>query len=179
MPTYRSEFKEIDGSPGWYAGASIDAAGYGRLPVFRYDNGVDPSAKHNNAYAWQARFWDAGSSSEIGPFHVIAEGLAGDMRVNPDRDGPFKTDFHTIYFLGGWTRGAWGAALQLEPFGTIGFNAKHGHAVTAALHRQARDWVRLTAEVVATGSTSRARAAAPLDGHTTDVEPELVLQRSF
>src|SRR5579859_2765045 len=178
-PNYTPEFKEIDGSPGWYAGLSWQDPTIGRVQVYRYDNEADPRAERNDVYAWRTRFWEAGYTRGFGPFYVIAEGIKGDTQISPDGDGPFTTDFQTVYLLGGWTREAWRAALRLEQFSTDGFAAEHGRSLTATLNYQPEDWLRLTAEVSIVDSTSRARAAAGLGPRAIETEPQLGLQLSF
>jgi len=178
-PRYASEFKEIDDTPGWYAGLSWQNAALGRVQLYRYDNEADPSAERGEAYAWHTRFWEAGYTRGFGPFYLIVEGLAGDTRVSPDGAGPFASDFHSAYLLGGWTRGVWRAALRLEQFGTSGFAAEHGRSATAALNYQPRDWLRLSAEVAVVDATSRARTAAGLSARAIETEPQLGMQVSF
>ena len=178
-PSYTPEFKEIDGSPGWYAGLSWQNPAIGRVQLYRYDNEADPGAEHQEVYAWRTRFWEAGYTRGLGPFYFIAEGIKGDTQVSPDGAGPFTTDFQTVYLLGGWTQGAWRAALRLEQFSTTGFAAEHGRSMTATLNYQPEDWLRLTAEVTAVDSTSRARAAAGLSPRAIETEPQLGLQLSF
>jgi len=178
-PQYTPEFKELDDAPGWYAGLAWQNPALGRLQVYRYDNQVDPTAERQEVYAWHTRFWEAAYTKGWGPFYLIAEGIAGDTRVNPDGDGAYVTDFHSAYLLGGWTRDVWRVALRLEQFGTSGYAAEHGRSLTATLNWQPKDWLRLSAEVVAVDATSRARAEAGLSAQATDVEPQLGIRLSF
>jgi hypothetical protein len=178
-PQYTPEFKEIDDTPGWYAGLSWQNATLGHLQLYRYDNEADLGAERHDVYIWRTRFWQAGYTQGFGPFYLIVEGITGDTRVSPDGRGPFETDFHTAYVLGGWTRDAWRAALRLEQFGTSGFAAEHGRSMTATLNYQPRDWLRLSAEVVVVDATSRARAAAGLSARAVETEPQLGVRVSF
>ncbi len=149
------------------------------MQVYRYDNETAPGAERHEVYAWRTRFWEAAYTRGWGPFYVIAEGMTGDTQVSPDGAGPFTTDFHSAYLLGGWTRDAWRAALRVEQFGTRGFAGEHGRALTAALNWQPDDWLRLTAEIVTVDATSRARAAAGLPAHAIDTRPQLGVTLSF
>ncbi|MDB5360363.1 MAG: hypothetical protein JWO51_1660 [Rhodospirillales bacterium] len=178
-PQYTPEFKEIDDTPGWYAGLTWQNAALGHLQLYRYDNQADPRADRHGVYAWRTRFWDAGYSQGFGPFYVILEGITGDTRISPEGNGPFVTDFHSAYLLGGWTRNEWRSAVRLEQFGIRGFAAEHGRSVTATLNYQPRDWLRLSAEVVVVDATSRARATAGLPARAIETEPQLGLQLSF
>ena len=55
-PPLREEpFKEIDHNPGWYAGASWDDASRWHVELERYDNQADPSAHHEDYFAWRTR----------------------------------------------------------------------------------------------------------------------------
>jgi hypothetical protein len=178
-PHYTPEFKEIDDMPGWYAGLTWQNATLGHLQFYRYDNEADLGAERDEIYTWRTRFWQAGYTRGFGPFYLIIEGITGDTRISPDGAGPFVTDFHSAYLLGGWTRDVWRAAVRVEQFGTSGFTAEHGRSMTTTLNFQPRDWLRLSAEVAVVDSTSRARAAAGLSARAVETEPQLGVRVSF
>ena len=49
-PLREQPFKEIDGTPGWYAGASLRQDDLGRIAVLYYDNIADPGASSGNDF---------------------------------------------------------------------------------------------------------------------------------
>ncbi len=75
-------FDEIDGRPGWYAGATWQMPGWGKISVIRYDNQGDPYAKDRRATpagtrvsgAWAAR-------TDIGGVMLIAQAMRGQTIV--------------------------------------------------------------------------------------------------
>lgn len=177
-PYYTPEFNEIDNKPGWYAGLSWDRPGIGHVQLYRYDNAASP-AERNNVYSWRTRFWDLGYTRGFGPFYVIAEGMTGDTSISPDGFGPFVTDFHAAYLLGGWTHDAWRLVLRVEQFGTSGQFSERGRAVTAALTWMPEDWLRLTAEIVTVDSVRSERALTGQSPHAIETEPQLGVRLSF
>jgi hypothetical protein len=178
-PYYTSEFDEIDDKPGWYAGGAWDDPTIGHIQLYRYDNSGSPTAERDNVYGWRTRFWEAGLTRGAGPFYVIVEGVVGNTIVNPDTDGAFKTSFHAVYALGGWTDGDWRAVIRLEQFGTHGGFSERGRGVTAALNWSPEDWLRLIGELVTVDSVRSERVLAGLPAHALEIEPQLGVRLSF
>jgi len=178
-PFYTPEFDEIDNAPGWYAGASWDHPGFGKIELWRYDNETDAAAERNDVYGWRTEFWTLGFSRSFGPFRLLAQGMIGSTAVNPDETGPFVTDFHAVYALVGWTEDPWRAAVRVEQFGTGGFFSEHGTAFTASLNYLPADWLRLTAEVVVVDSWRTQREFAGLSARDVETEPQIGLRLSF
>ncbi len=59
-------FAQYDSHIGWYAGAVWKAADNWRVEGFRYDNEANPSAHHDDYFAWRTKFWDVGLSRQMG-----------------------------------------------------------------------------------------------------------------
>ena len=74
-------FNEIDGHPGWYAGAAWQMDGIGKINVVRYDNEGDPYDKTSRDTAWDTRFWSAGARTQLFSVSLIAQALRGDTVV--------------------------------------------------------------------------------------------------
>ncbi len=74
-------FDEIDGSPGWYAGAIFRVPGVGKLSVIRYGNQADPYAKTARDTPWGTRFWSAGGRTDIGSVKLIVQAMRGQTVV--------------------------------------------------------------------------------------------------
>ena len=53
-------FKELDGRPGWYAGASLRQDEFGRLAALYYDNRADPASHAGSDFGWRTKFTSLG-----------------------------------------------------------------------------------------------------------------------
>jgi len=155
-PDHTPIFEELDNNAGWYTGVSWDDDGGWHLEAERYDNEADPSAHHDDYFAWRTHFWNAGFSWRDGEFSVISQALTGDTTIEPFSGFDSTTVFQSAYLLGGWERGEWRLALRGDWFRTKTHNnfgpspllSENGSAVTAAVSWLPKDWVRLTGEVL-------------------------------
>ncbi|HEY1631251.1 MAG TPA: hypothetical protein VGF56_08040 [Rhizomicrobium sp.] len=143
-------FKQFDGRIGWYAGVSWDDNSRWHIELIRYDNDANPRAHEDDYFAWHTRFWDSGASARFGDFAVLAQGLSGSTTI--DDAAPLTTRFDSAYLLLGWERGAWRLGLRGDVFHTHTPGAvdesENGHAVTASVAWEPKDWFRLTGEVL-------------------------------
>lgn len=183
---YADEFRQITGTPGWYAGISWQRPDLGRVALLRYDNMADPAAHDGGVFAWHTRFWSLGVSSRIGAIIVLAQAMIGSTTIAPAPTFASTTDFWAGYVLAGYVRGAWRYAVRLEDFATgensTGGgprNSEHGAAVTADVTWTVRSWLRLTAEVLAVDYNRPQRQEAGLPPHAVETQAQLAVRLSF
>ena len=170
-------FDEIDGRVGWYAGATWQMPGFGKLSVLRYDNEGDPYAKSLRDPAWDTRFWSAGYRTDIGPVMLLAQALRGDTVIA----GPTfvaHTKFQSAYLLASYDWENWRVSAREDLFATRRANATNntwsedGDAFTAAVSYAPRDWLRLTGEVIAMNSRRGEYVPAGLGLNRSDTQFE-------
>ncbi len=161
-PIYSLPFQEIDSRPGWYAGATWRATGYGRLALLYYDNEADPTAT-NGEFAWHTRFWSVGAETRVDAIVVLAQLMVGTTSFAPGGRNS-STDFEATYLLIGWERGAWRLAARFDQFRTTGYApggsvdfGERGVAGTVALTWRPTDWLRITGEVLTISSRREQR----------------------
>jgi hypothetical protein len=170
-------FDEIDGRPGWYAGATWQMPGIIKLSVIRYDNEGDPNAKTARDTAWDTRFWSVGARSGWRGVTLIAQAMRGDTVVA----GPgfiSHTKFQSAFALASYDIGDWRLSAREEAFATRKVAATNanlnedGDAFTGAVSYAPRDWLRLTGEVIALHSRrgEYVTAGLPYDRHDTQVQ---------
>jgi hypothetical protein len=147
-------FDEIDGSPGWYAGATFQMPDIGKISVIRYDNQADPYAKSGRDTSWGTRFWSLGGRTDIGGVMLIAQGMRGQTTVA----GPTfyaETKFQSAFLLASYDLDDWRFSLREDLFATRRARATNtiwsedGDAFTAAVSWSRVEWLRVTGEVIA------------------------------
>ena len=77
---------EIDGRPGFYAGADLKHAQIGRFKLIYYDNNADPEAFNRSAgqYAWRTRFGAVGYRGEVvAGLTLVTQLMYGDTVMGP------------------------------------------------------------------------------------------------
>jgi hypothetical protein len=150
-------FDEIDGRPGWYAGAGWQMDGIGKITVVRYDNQGDPAAKTLRDTAWDTRFWSLGGRTQAFGVTLIAQALRGDTVVA----GPgfvSHTKFQSAFALASYDWDDWRFSAREDFFATRRANAatntwsEDGDAFTASAAYAPRDWLRLTGEIIVLNS---------------------------
>jgi hypothetical protein len=170
IPLRTPMFTEIDNAPGWYAGASWDETGIGRVQLLRYDNQADPTAIRNKQVAWDTDFWSLGAQTQIDAFTFIAQGITGSTYIKPSPSFESDTYFKAAYLLAGWSMSdEWRLATRFDIFSTeeeqnggIGPLSEHGDAITLAANYLPNDWLRLSAEFLRIDSTRGQRAVIGL-----------------
>jgi hypothetical protein len=150
-------FLEIDHRVGWYLGGSWSKAGIGKLAVFRYDNNGNPSAVQAEYSAWRTRFWSIGWESHFDALSILAQGLSGDTTIEPFAGFDATTHFKSAYLLAAYDLDAVRLAARAEAFQTRALSGpalldEDGHAFTVAASWIAKDWLRLSAELIALDS---------------------------
>jgi hypothetical protein len=147
-------FDEIDGTPGWYAGAAWQMPGLGKITVTRYDNQADPAAVSTRDTAWRTRFWNFGARTAIGPVTLIAQQMSGSTEI-VSRGNANLTKFESGFLLASTDVGDWRFSLREDLFQTRRAHAANntwnedGDAFTASASWSPEDWLRLTGEVIA------------------------------
>jgi hypothetical protein len=174
-------FKEFDSRAGWYAGVSWDDASRWHVELERYDNEADPSAHHEDYFAWRTRFWNAGLSFKYDELTVLSQALTGDTEIAPAPGFTSTTDFDSAYLLLGWERDDWRVALRGDwfrtkthtTFGSLPALSENGDALTGAVSWLPRDWLRLTGEVLWIDSRRDERAIGGLAPRQSDTQLQL------
>ena len=147
-------FDEIDGRPGWYAGATLQVPEVGKISVIRYDNQGDPYARTARDTGWNTRFWSVGGRSDIGQVMLIAQAMRGQTIVA----GPTfysDTKFQSAFLLASYDLDDWRFSAREDLFATRRAGARNavwdedGDAFTAAVSWSRFAWLRVTAEVIA------------------------------
>jgi hypothetical protein len=173
-------FEEIDGRPGWYAGATWSDSDQWKLQAFRYDNDADASAHEDGTYAWHTDFWDAGAEKTLGQFTLLAQGLAGTTIITPAPGFSSVTDFDSAYGLVGWGQDDWRLAARADVFATHNAGnslfSENGHALTFAASWLPRDWLRITGEVLYIDSTRDEREVEGLAPNQGETQVQLSLR---
>jgi hypothetical protein len=174
-------FAEFDNRAGWYAGLSWDDAHAWHVEVERYDNEADPSAHHEDYFAWRTRFWSGGASWKYDQFTVLSQALTGNTTIAPFAGFSSTTDFDSAYLLAGWEQDEWRVALRGDwfhtrtntTFGGQPALSEDGDAVTAAVSWLPKDWVRLTGEVLWVDSKRDERAIVGVNPQQSGVQAQL------
>ncbi len=150
-------FDEIDGRPGWYAGATWQMPGWGKVSVIRYDNQGDPYARTSRDAGWNTRFWSVGARTDIGGVMLIAQAMRGQTIVA----GPSfysDTKFQSAFLLASYDLDDWRFSAREDLFATRRAGARNtlrsedGDAFTASISWSRFAWLRLTGEVIALNS---------------------------
>jgi hypothetical protein len=150
-------FDEMDGRPGWYAGATWQMPGWGKISVIRYDNQGDPYARTARDTGWNTRFWSVGARTDIGGVMLIAQAMRGQTIVA----GPTfysDTKFQSAFLLASYDWNDWRFSAREDLFATRRAGARNsiwsedGDAFTASISWSRFAWLRLTGEVIALNS---------------------------
>jgi hypothetical protein len=178
-------FQELDHRLGWIGELTWRAPVSGRVTLLRYDNDANASVHGGGAegvFAWHTYFWSLAGRTELGPVTLIAQGMDGATEIAPPGFHG-ETQFAAGFLLAGWESGRWRTALRLDAFSTSteppSDDSEHGNAVTAALSLRARDWARLTAEVLRIDSTREARTAGGVPAALVEWQAQLGVRLMF
>jgi hypothetical protein len=183
VPTYESEFLEMDDRAGFYGGLSWRENGLGRLTLLHYDNNADPAARRFGQVAWRTEFTSLGLESYLQEFALIGQAMAGETEIDPSPAGHATTHFQSAYVLVGRHFGDWSAAARLDVFATQvrpGLNqeaSERGHALTVAATWAPVRWFQLTGEVLRIDSRRAQRSQIYLSPRS--VETQLLLNARF
>jgi hypothetical protein len=171
-------FDEIDGTPGWYAGATWQMPGIGKITVTRYDNQADPAAVSTRDTAWHTRFWNFGGRTAIGPVTLIAQQMSGSTEI-VSRGNANLTKFESGFLLASYDLGDWRFSAREDLFQTRRVRAANdtwsedGDAFTVAASWSPQGWLRLTGEVIALHSRRGEYVPAGLGAARDDTQTQV------
>lgn len=156
VPPIREEaFKEIDGRPGWYLGASLRQDDLGRITALYYDNRADPAKSIGTDFGWLTKFTSLAAELDIADVVLLSQGMFGETTIEPFRNRLFKTNFQSAYLLVGHYFDDFRVAARIDVFATQQHNSvggpapgEHGHALTLAGTWTPRPRLRFTAELL-------------------------------
>ena len=154
-PLYTSVYGEIDNQPGWYLDLRYEPQDWGGFEIMRYDNDADASRSRNGLFAWHTDFWNFGLRKQIDALTLLAQAMTGKTTVEPPG---FRsdTDFKSAYLLAGWQMENWWFAARADVFqtrtgtsaGAVSPLSEDGSAGTVSVSWQAKEWLRLTGELL-------------------------------
>ncbi len=184
IPLRTLMFTEIDDNWGWYAGASWDETGVGKVQMLYYNNEADPTDIRTQV-SWLTDFWSAGLQTQIDDFTFMVQGMTGETYIEPSPFFESETYYDAAYFLAGWAMNdEWRLAGRFDFFQTDeehtgGVNplSEHGNALTFAVNYLPNDWLRLTAEYLRVDSTRGQRNVVGLAPH--EIETQLQFSVRF
>jgi hypothetical protein len=183
---YTDNFKQLDGTPGWYAAVSWDRPDFGKVRLMRYDNMADPQRHDSNDFAWRTKFWSLGYSTEIGELVVLAQAMIGSTVIQPRPIFISTTDFWAAYVLVGWEHQNWRYALRFDKFGTnetqpavVPANSEHGLALTAAITWSPVKWAHVTGELLEVDSWRTQRLNFGKSPRVVETQAQLALRLYF
>lgn len=153
VPGNAGMFNQIDGNPGWYAGAAWQIPGIAQLSITRYDNRSDPTAFTSRDQAWGTKFWDFGVRTQVGPVTLIAQQLSGYTEL-AFASGENAAKFESGYLLASTDLDDWRFSVREDLFQTRRVGAANanfnedGNATTGAVSWNGVDGLRLTTEII-------------------------------
>lgn len=179
-PLREQPFQEIDGQPGWYAGASLRKDGVGRLTALYYDNRGDPDTASGTDLTWRTQFASVGAEADIGDVVLLGQGMVGRTSFEPEDEVYSTTDFQSAYLLAGYYFGDYRVAGRADWFATQSHSApggpgpgEHGYALTVAGTWAPKRWLHLTAEVLRVDSVNTQRTLISAPPHAVEWQGRL------
>jgi len=128
LPVYRADgdiwrqsrtlrpFRELDGKPGYYAGANLNVGTLLEVAGLHYDNRSDPEVFKHGQYGWRTRFDHVSAVLRPhGDWEVLMQAMRGDTLMNWDL---VELDFQSWYALLSHPVGAGTLALRYDRFRT-------------------------------------------------------------
>jgi hypothetical protein len=177
-PGHTKLFQNIDDRAGWYAGLKWDVPDLGQIAVLRYDNNADPFASNAYDSSWLTRFWSASLKTRIAGVTVLAQALTGDTAIGGG-GMLFTTRFNSAFVLASYDIGEdWRVSARAETFDVRDHPSftlidEDGHAFTAAAIWTPKDWLRVTAEIIAITSRRGERTLEALNPTLSNTQFQL------
>jgi hypothetical protein len=185
-PLHEDAFREIDDTPGWYAGLTWRQDGLGKIAVLYYDNEADPAAARGGQVAWRTRFGSVGIETYVGEVVLLAQALAGTTRFDPSPTFHSITDFQSAYLLAGYYFGDFRIAARFDVFATQETHpgsspdlGEHGGALTLSASWNPVRIVRISAEVIGVDSVRQQRTSQGLPARADEVQFQLATRVFF
>jgi hypothetical protein len=181
-PPLREEpWKEIDGRPGYYFGASARQDGIGRFTALHYDNRADPARHIGSDFGWRTKFTSLGLETYLGDIVILSQAMFGSTDIQPFDTFHSTTDFQSAYLLAGYYFGEFRVAGRFDVFATQLRNSfgpnpsgEHGRAFTLSGSWTPVRWFRLATELIQIDSARAARATAGLNPNASELQFQLV-----
>ncbi|TWB45186.1 hypothetical protein [Nitrospirillum pindoramense] len=179
-------YREIDDTPGWYAGATWQKPGLPRLSVMRYDNNADPSA-FRVQLAWETRFWSASLEQRLPyGFVLMSQAMRGVTIIAPTPDSRSTTQFESAYVLLGYDWRDFRFGFRVDAFGTaergpadrVNFS-EHGKAEVLSAAWRATRYLTLTGELMNIDSNRPLRTVLDQPADTANRQFQLSVRLSI
>jgi hypothetical protein len=185
-PVYFDLDREVDDRVGYYAGASWQREGVGKLAVLRYDNRAD-SRRRRGVFAWETKFWSVAAQIELADGLILmAQAMDGWTQVWPSAIQRSLTDYSAAYLLLGYDWERWRFGLRGDLFATRERSlaprvelSEHGQALTAAVSYRLAEGLRLTAELLRVNSWRVQRAAVGLAPRGRETQVQFAIRYYF
>jgi hypothetical protein len=165
-------FHEIDGRVGFYAGATLDHADWGKVTVLWYDNNANDRAIQLGQWAWRTAFWAVGYTATLpGDVEFVSQYMTGMTSVVTLPFLPYPIDYAEFWSAYGLVSKEWGRhrlSFRLDRFVTSSDHIvqddtnEHGTALTLAYNFRPAANQRITLELLHVDSTRPERAAIGL-----------------
>jgi hypothetical protein len=184
VPGNTGMFNQIDGNPGWYAGAAWQIPGIAQLSITRYDNRSDPAAVTSRDQAWGTKFWNFGARTQLGGVTLIAQQLSGYTEL-VFGTGENASKFQSGFLLASYDLDDWRFSAREDLFQTRRVEASNsnfdedGNATTGAVSWSGLDGLRLTAEVIKMNSRRGEYVPAGLGLNRSDIQVQFDTRFSF
>ena len=174
LPVYRSNgalpdqtrnihpFREIDGNPGYYVGASYEFAGRFEISAMHYDNRGDPLVLEDRQYSWATTFNHVGIRFRpVGEWEVLSQIMRGSTKMGPSA---VYVNYAAWYLLVSHPLGAGRLTVRFDQFSARGndilsadANDENGRAVAMAYTYDFTKSLSLVTEFLAVRSSRTAR----------------------
>src|SRR5262249_12580831 len=144
----------------------------------------DPAGRTSRDESWLTRFWMVSLKTQVAGVALLAQAMHGDTAIadDDDPDELYITDFDSAFVLASYDIGDdWRISCRAEAFQTrmhpdfLLFD-EDGHAFTGAVMWSARDWLRVSAEVLDIDSRRLERTLEVGPAERDDVQFQLGLR---
>ncbi|MBV9018745.1 MAG: hypothetical protein JO058_24110 [Alphaproteobacteria bacterium] len=179
-------FKEIDGLPGWYAGASWRQDGVGRLTALYYDNRANPAEHIGGDFGWRTKFTSLGLETYLGDVVILTQAIAGTTDIQPFDSFHSTTEFQAVYLLAGYYFDEFRIAGRVDVFATqqhdtfgVRGPGEQGRAFTVSGSWTPVNWLRLSTELLEVSSYNGQRQSLNINPHANELQFQLVSRIFF
>jgi hypothetical protein len=179
VPGRRGMFENIDGHVGWYAGLRWDVPDFGQLTVWHYDNNADPYAVTANDESYHTSFWSSSFKTRIASATVLAQAVTGDTTQGGQATSFASAFLLASYDIDDWRLSARGEMFQTRNVPSLPLEDEDGAALTTALFWNARDWLRVGAELLLVDSHRTERVLEGVAAEQNDRQFQLDARAFF
>lgn len=175
QPDWTQPFREVDGRPGYYAGAAWNNGSSVDLRALYFDNNGNPTSFDGKQYAWHTRFSNAGVHLTLpARFEILGQYMRGSTIM-----GYFDAvhnEFYASYIMLSSAFGKSRASIRYDHFSVEDLdvntvqdnNDEQGWALTADYMLEFNQHLRLALELLKVDSTRASRAKLGLPTNTVD-----------